>query len=187
MLRFVMTIFMLINAINAVAKDTELEFYHPFEGVEGLPVASIESSYTGECVQQSQRIKREDAWRCVAGGQTYDPCFIKPYGKKTQAFCPESPWSTQSVEIKLRHAAMDLAQASLDLSRTYPWVVELSTGEKCKAVDEGEMFDGLPIHYRCENQSILMGHLQRCKAEWSMLKREPNGQVDTVLISKAWF
>ncbi|WP_237759055.1 hypothetical protein [Legionella birminghamensis] len=182
-----MMFFIFINAITATAKDTELEFYHPFEGIEGVPAATVVSSYEGECWQQSQKIKREDAWRCAAEGKIFDPCFIKPFGKKSSAFCPGSPWSKQSVEIKLRNAVNESAQAALDISRTYPWVVELASGEKCLAVDEGSMYDGMPVHYQCEHQGILMGHLQRCKAEWSMLMHEQNGKVDTVPIVKAWF
>lgn len=41
-------------------------------------------------------------------------------------------------------------------SRTYPWAIELTNGEKCQAVESGESYDGLPLRYRCSGQTTLI-------------------------------
>ncbi|ASQ46497.1 hypothetical protein [Legionella clemsonensis] len=170
----------------AFAQDTELKLYRPFgEVVQQAPVV-IKEEVTGQCFQQSQRIKREDAWRCIAAGKVYDPCFIKPYGSHTEAVCPPSPWEGRSVKINLSSAVDNSQHTPLDMAETYPWGIELITGEKCQAVDGGGIYDNLPIHYQCDSDTVLLGHLQRCKTAWSILQRTPKG-ISTVLVARAWF
>ncbi|KTD06877.1 hypothetical protein [Legionella jamestowniensis] len=175
-----------MTSYAAFAQDTELKLYRPFgEAVQQAPVV-IKEEVTGQCFQQSQRIKREDAWRCIAAGKVYDPCFVKPYGSHREAVCPQSPWEGESVKISLSSAVDNSQHAPLNMAETYPWAIELITGEKCQAVDGGGIYDNLPIHYQCDTKAILLGRLQRCRTEWSILQRTPSG-VSTALVAKAWF
>lgn len=180
-------ILIVICPLSLFAQDTELKLYRPFG--EGLQQATpvIEERLEGQCLQQSQRIKREDAWHCVAQGKVYDPCFLKKYSSGLEVVCPQSPWDGKSVLIQLSAAPDDSQHIALDLSQAYPWAMELTTGEKCEAIDPGQTFDNLPLRYRCDTNHLLMGHLQRCKAEWTMLLQDSQGQVVTVSIKKAWF
>jgi hypothetical protein len=182
----VVILLMLFVSTALQAKDTELKLYRPFESVS-QSILDGQHALTGVCSQQSQRIKREDAWRCLAEGKVYDPCFIKQYGSHQQALCPQSPWSQEGVLLTLSSPVDNSQHAKLDMSRTYPWGIELVDGEKCLALDEGSYTEGLPIHYQCTNLTQLIGHLQRCKVEWTMLHKAMEGQVDTVVIAKAWF
>jgi len=177
---------LLLSNIAFAAEETQLEFYRPF-GNESEYQLVVGRHMVGECSQQSLHIKREDAWRCQAEGKTYDPCFMKEYGDHKAVICPQSPWNTTSVQIDLPRAADNSQHESLDMSQTYPWAVELDSGEKCQAIDEGRVFDGMPIHYQCDSQTVLLGHLQRCKTQWSILKQDVRGQINRVLIEKAWF
>ncbi|MGQ3890648.1 hypothetical protein [Legionella sp. CNM-4043-24] len=168
------------------AQDTELHLFRPFDKARVESVQS-QQAIDGECWQQSQRIKREDAWRCSAEGKVYDPCFIKTYGDHRQALCAQAPWLSSETLLTLANPADNSHHSALDMSRTYPWAMELSNGEQCLAVDEGHEIDNMPVRYICSNQAQLLGHLQRCKAEWSMLRRSADGQVDTVAIAQVWF
>ena len=103
-----------------------------------------------------------------------------------EALCPSSPWVGYGIQINLSSAADNSQHVRLDMSETYPWALELKTGEKCQAVDEGETYDGLKIHYHCNSQTVLIGSVQRCKAKWSILQKTTNG-VSTALVTKAWF
>lgn len=183
MLRAVILIFTIIMSFCLFAEDTELKLYRPFG--DEVPLI-IKQKIAGQCWQQSQRIKREDAWRCVAEGKVYDPCFVKLYGSRNEALCPQSPWVADSVQINLSTPVDNSQHVTLDMSEAYPWAVELTTGEKCQAVDEGESFDGLQVHYQCNSQTVLIGRVQRCEAKWSILQRTTKG-VSTALVAKAWF
>ncbi|MBA2711252.1 MAG: hypothetical protein H0U57_11750 [Tatlockia sp.] len=181
-MRSVVLIFMFMSSFFLFAKDTELKFYRPF--LHETPVEIIKKM-AGECWQQSERIKREDAWRCQAEEKVYDPCFINLQNPK-EALCPESPWSKHAALIHLTKTADNSLHSALDMAETLPWAVELTTGEKCQAIDKGEVYDGLEIRYHCNNQTQLFGRVQRCKSEWSILQRTASG-VTTGLMSKAWF
>lgn len=41
---------------------------------------------SGQCYEQSHIIIREDAWRCQAEGQLFDPCFVKAGSKKWKLY-----------------------------------------------------------------------------------------------------
>jgi len=176
----------LLASSSLYAQDTELNLFRPF-GKAAPQSDATSKAIEGECWQQSQRIKREDAWRCNANGAVHDPCFIKQYGDHRQALCAQAPWDSSTVLLNLANPADNTQHLELDMSQTYPWAVELQNGEKCLSVDEGSTADGLPIHYQCNNQAQLIGHLQRCKTEWTMLRRSGNGQVETVPIARVWF
>ena len=183
----VVMIFSLLGSLSLNAADTELKHYRPFGEDNPLVPLIIKEKHSGQCWQQSQKIKREDAWRCSADDKIYDPCFVKQYGLHQEAICPESPWVGASIQLDLPQAVDNTGHSPLDLSRTYPWAVLLTSGIKCQALDEGGLFDNLPIHYQCDNQTVLFGHLQRCKMPWTILQRGGEGTVETVAIEKAWF
>jgi rubredoxin len=168
------------------AADTELQLYRPFtETSKQLPIQII-AQKTGECFQQSKLIVREDAWRCSTEGMVYDPCFVKPNGSKMEAMCPGTPWTQQSIEITVPHPLDNTQHATLDMSQTYPWGIELMSGERCYAVEEATKYDDLPVHYRCNEHTVLIGHVQRCNALWKMLQHTSTG-ISTVELAKAWF
>lgn len=184
---YLLTILLWICSSTIYASETELLLYRPFgEATRHAPLIITEQR-VGQCWQQSQRIKREDAWRCMAEEQIYDPCFVNPFGSQTHAVCPLSPWRASSVQLNLASPLDNRQHSVLDMSEAYPWAIELTNGEQCQALDEGGVFDGLPIHYQCTNQNVLIGRVQRCKPTWSMLERQENGRVETVTIAKAWF
>lgn len=181
-------ILLLIVIINSslFAADTELQLYRPFTETTKQAPLKIVQQKIGECIQQSKLIVREDAWRCVTEGDTYDPCFVKPYGDKKTAVCPGNPWNEQSIEIRVSKPLDNSLHATLDMSQTFPWGIELVSGQKCYAVDEAIQYDNLPVHYRCDESTVLIGHVQRCNAMWKMLEHNSQG-ITTVELAKAWF
>ena len=166
---------------------TEIKFYRPFGAVVDQVEPKIIAHKQGMCSQQSTRIVREEAWRCVADGVTYDPCFVKPAGDKNKALCLESPWRDSAVLVITESPLETNNQKTLDVSTAYPWAVLLTTGEHCLSTDKDQMLDGSLVHYQCPGKTILFGHLQRCKNEWTILKQNRDGFISTVSIKKAWF
>lgn len=186
MWRKIKLLIIMVWPILLFAKDTERQLYRPFTETMKHPPAVVYTEKAGECAQQSLLIRREDAWRCIAEGKVYDPCFMKVYGTHHDVICPDFPWSGKSVKITVSTPLDNSQHRTLDMSRTYPWAVELATGEKCQAVDSNEIYDGLPVRYQCENDSKLFGYLQRCATTWKILQHSASG-VTTAKIKKAWF
>lgn len=186
MKRAVGWVLVMAASMPVFSEDTELNFYRPLNDTLKHPPIINAPTKTGDCWQQSKLIKREDAWRCKADGAVYDPCFVQLYGAHLEAICPESPWSNRGVKITVAAPLNNNHHEPLDMSRTLPWALELASGERCQAIDTNEQFDGLPVRYRCEQQSALIGHVQRCESMWKILQHAQN-KVDTVKIAKAWF
>lgn len=170
----------------AAANDTILKLYRPYGEATDQVMPKVKRSVIGDCFTQSHIIVREDAWRCEAEGKTYDPCFVKAGNNRMEAVCPQSPWVGDSVQIKAVTSLNNEQNIMLDMSRAYPWGMELSNGERCLAMQEKKQYEELPIRYRCTNKNLLIGHLQRCKTTWSMLEKTSQGIV-MVEIAKAWF
>lgn len=170
------------------AWETQLKLYRPFAETTKHPTPQIIKVLNGYCLQHSSKITREDAWRCMAGNQVYDPCFINTYGTKKQAICPLSPWFSDSVRIKFEKPLHGdgVRHESLDMSRHYPWAVKLPDGSACYAVEPGDFYEGLPVRYFCSQDKILIGDLRRCAAKWKILQKK-NQDVSIIEIKEAWF
>lgn len=184
MKREVALFFAILYSMTVFAEDTELSFYRP--DVTQQSTRAIVAKKSGTCTQQSQLIKREDAWRCTAENKTYDPCFVMASNSQSEAVCADSPWSDKVTLITITTPLDNKSHQPLDMSRTFPWAIELADGEKCKAIEATARYDGLPVHYRCDRNSELFGHVQRCEGMWKMLQHATNG-VETAKIAKAWF
>lgn len=182
-LLFLLSVYPLISFEN----PTELKFYRPFGAVVDQVVPKIIAQKPGTCLQQSKRIVREDAWRCVSDGGTYDPCFVNPVVDRNKALCMQSPWSGDAVLLNMSNTLTSNNQKILDISTAYPWAVLLTTGERCLSTDKDQILEGSPVHYQCSDHTILFGHLQRCREEWTILQQNQDGVMSTVSIKKAWF
>ncbi len=72
MLRGIVSIFIVMLPFCLFSQDTELKLYRPFGENNQLAPIVVKETIAGQCWQQSQRIKRQDAWRCSAQGKIYD-------------------------------------------------------------------------------------------------------------------
>lgn len=182
----VLFVLLFCGSFLAQADDTVLKLYRPYGDSIGQAAPIVKKTLPGQCVSQSRLILREDAWRCEAQGQIYDPCFVKAGANRTEALCPQSPWVGDSVQITVSTPLDNEKNVALDMSKAYPWAIELANGVRCMAIDTTEVFDQMPVRYQCTNKNRLMGYLQRCRNVWSMLAKTPEG-VETVELVKAWF
>jgi hypothetical protein len=185
-MRRVLLVALVLASHLAFGENTVLKLYRPFGEAQEQAIPKPVRSLSGQCLGQSLLNVREDAWRCQAEGKIFDPCFLKAVGPKTQVLCPKSPWAVESVAISVPSALNGAEHTSLDMSVALPWAVELVNGARCQAIESNEVFDGMPVHYRCSDNTILLGHLQRCKATWTMLEKTPKG-VETAIFKRAWF
>lgn len=176
-----------ITVEQAIAGDTLLKLYRPFTEMSQISQPeSFGAPHPGRCIGQSHLVQREDAWRCSDGRVTYDPCFLNPAGSQTSVLCPVAPWEKQAVVIQLTQRLDNSKHVALDMSRGYPWGIELSQGDKCLAIDTTQQYDNLPVRYVCQSRSVLFGHIQRCSPTWKVLQHNANG-VATITVARAWF
>lgn len=180
----VLLIVLIFYSFLAAADDTVLKLYRPFGNGADAPV--VTKKLQGRCDMQSHLILREDAWRCHAEGTTFDPCFTKTGMKQTSVVCPLSPWSTENIQINLASPLNNEDHQSLDMSRTFPWGIELVNGDRCQAVEQLEYYDSMPIRYHCQSNATLLGTIQRCNPEWSMLEKNATDILSRKL-RKVWF
>jgi hypothetical protein len=166
------------------ADDTVLKLYRPFAGEQGI--VADKKLMKGRCDAQSKLIIRDDAWRCQVEDKVFDPCFAKAGPKPMEVSCPLSPWTNEGVQISLSTPLNNEEHLPLDMSRTFPWAIELVNGEHCHAVEPGELYDSMPVRYRCTGESALVGTIQRCNPAWSMLEKTSNGVI-TMDLKQAWF
>ncbi len=175
-----------ILSFSSLARETLLSLYRPLTKGVNHPYVKITKEVKGTCLNQSALIFRQDAWQCQVEKKQYDPCFETQSLSPSQVVCISSPWATAGSLITtptpLRHGE----HAVLDMSRTYPWAVELSDGVKCMGINDNKVYDGAPIRYRCNDNSFLFGHLQRCATTWKILKHTEGGD-GLVSIERAWF
>lgn len=186
MWRDVVGFYFLFLPMVTMAAETEFRLYRPLTESTDQPEVIITSKTTGACWQQSKRIQREDAWHCIANDTEYDPCFVKPFGSKLQATCIQYPWSTEGIQITVSSALDNTQHILLDMSKVFPWAVVLTNGNTCYAIDSKGLDDGMPIRYRCDEKTVLVGDIQRCNNPWKTLQHDAVGYT-TVTIAKAWF
>jgi hypothetical protein len=186
MMQRVLIVLLCFCSFLASAGDTVLKLYRPFGEVIDQTAPLVKNVLKGQCDSQSLLILREDAWRCQSEGKIFDPCFVQLASNKMAVVCPQSPWTSDSVQIEVSTPLNNENHSTLDMSRVFPWAIELVNGEHCQGIESHELYDAMPVRYRCSNENVLIGYLQRCKAVWSMLEKTSNGVV-TVELSKAWF
>ncbi|PJD94664.1 MAG: hypothetical protein CK426_05855 [Legionella sp.] len=186
MRRSLLFLVLLLFSFMVQAEDTILKLYRPFGDDTENNKRIITRTLQGDCLSQSKYIVREDAWRCHAQGVVFDPCFVKAAPRQKNLLCPQSPWSNENVQIEVSSALNNEGHELLDMSRTFPWAIELIDGDKCQAIEAGEVYDSLPVRYRCASKNILIGRIQRCDPAWSMLEKTSQ-QVVTAQLKRAWF
>ncbi|KTD02885.1 hypothetical protein Lgee_0620 [Legionella geestiana] len=176
----------LLSVGVAFAADTDLMLYRPFGGGVLQQDPLVQKTLPGECVTQSMRLVREDAYRCVTAQGTFDPCFIKPTKDRLHAVCPASPWNGAAIDIMLTSAPAQSGQKPLDASTALPWAVELDGGEHCIAFETAITHEGSPLGYHCGGNVFLARHIQRCGKPWKILRIE-GGVAKDAIIDRVWF
>src|SRR3954449_750563 len=69
---------------------TKQRRYSPWDK-DGNPTLKKYSHGSAQCIGASSYTPRTDAWRCVSGTQTLDPCFASP--TDDEVFCVASPFA----------------------------------------------------------------------------------------------
>lgn len=174
---------LVFSGTAAFADETDPTLYQPFAKTPQQKELIVAGSLKGSCKKQSDTDKREDAWQCRAFGKTYDPCFKHPFSQNNELICPKSPWSNKAIKIVTHDQLDNSNHQELDMSKAYPWAIELTDGTHCLAKPSS---DPIQHNYKCQNKQTLSGKLMRCNPSWK-ITRNDNNATDMVHVKRAWF
>jgi hypothetical protein len=79
-----------LAAASPAHAATKVRHYSPWDS-DGNPVLKKYSHGSAECGSASRYTPRADAWRCVSGTLTLDPCFASP--TDDEVFCVATPFA----------------------------------------------------------------------------------------------
>lgn len=164
------------------AADTDVVLYRPFSQAPGQATLKSSSAIKGECLTHSRKSPRDDAWRCIAKGKIFDPCFVRTYVKRNQVVCPDAPWSERATTIELSEHLPQPEMHLLDTFKQQPWIIELSNGDKCFFnKKQGQ------TQFQCQQQGSIIGDIQRCKDTWQVQYQALNQQSEHTTINRVWY
>lgn len=121
--------------------------------VEGLTIAR---TVHGHCEPGSDSVPGP-TYRCFFGNFIEDPCWADAVVAGS-VLCMTQPWSTTLVRIYVTE--LEPSTYPVPKSLSYPWGVELTTGEKCVAVQGAhDEFRGRVVDYGCDGAYLHGGRV----------------------------
>lgn len=182
-------LFDLHAASATVPLVTEKRLYRAYGDVHQQTQASTALAPMSDayCDSTSLLSNRADVRRCHIGQVILDPCFVDADKPSQQLKCIQTPWSTEYRLLNNVAFLTAISEKQLDMSKDWPWGIELISGERCLRSTNSLKFQGQTIRYHCQNQEDLFGYIQHCKEPWSMLLKKRNGEVVSVALRRVWF
>jgi hypothetical protein len=175
--------------VASAAAPTKLERWTAFRAGAVAPGIHVLQRGRGSCVAGSRADPRADAWRCLVGSETLDPCFS---GLAGVVLCPDgTPYSRDAVEVRLtKPLPRARANPPGDPTRRPPWVIVTATGAYCyRVTGMSAEVAGKPITYGCAGASSIGGTPDRARAVWtvSLLPTGTSKRYVTVAVRAAWW
>lgn len=185
--------FLLASAICVdAAKQTQLLVFMPWTSTGLQHGFGITSRFRGLCWTRSIATNRPDAWRCTAGNDIYDPCFVRPeHGD--QVACAQTPFSRSLVFMRTSKPLVTERGAMLRWlqHKGEPWAVKLENGDKCALITGAtEVVEGKRLHYVCVRSGWIAGFPDRSAGTvWTVqvLADSAEKRLDTLRVTTAVF
>lgn len=150
-------------------------------GSGGAPAAGVTAHRSGTCFTSSITVAARSAYRCLAGNQLLDPCFVVPGHRQRAVDCYADPW-TGAVRLHLTKA---LPKPGAPLKIADPWAIRLADGTKCVvATGTSRLLHGVAMRYQCG--SATAGLTRDTGAHLMALVRDKSGSVRHVAVAATW-
>jgi hypothetical protein len=155
---------------------TVVKRYDPWTP-DGDPVLKRYLHGSAECTQASRVSSRQDAWRCVSGTTTLDPCFASPTDE--EVFCVKAPWARSG------HLLGALLEPDTHGASTAPdaWALRVR-GRRCKYIPGPATRRGAT--YRCGKRRFLFGQPKRSRPNWTIRIGSNRRNARRARIRTAW-
>ena len=150
---------------------------------------------TGICEPGSDALSSA-VYRCFSSHRVLDPCWRdhrRP--KPLTVICLLTPWANGVIQLTLKTNPGPTTGTSA--TRGEPWGIELTTGERCIALQGAHDTvnhngGGVPIDYSCGGTLVLLRGVDRSSATWTIRAartrpREPDVILGPRAIKVAWF
>ncbi|MHA7841318.1 MAG: hypothetical protein ACX932_05580 [Gammaproteobacteria bacterium] len=180
-----------VNRSKAVTQDTpsstQIQLYVPFEGQQLVKALSIKKQVRGLCVGSLVN-EHKGAWRCLSAGNVYDPCFKRPNSGYGVFACAQTPWDNQIILL----TATDYPNnnnKNTNLAKADPWAIELANHHQCILLTGATgLLHGLRMNYRCNDDSYVLGPLDKTKDLWqAKFHHMKTNKVTPVNVQTAWY
>ena len=185
LLRYALIVWVTLFMGQLWAKDTSLVLYRPFIKAQQSS-QFIRDKKQGECLTPSKILTRSNAWQCASGSTILDPCFVLNRSNGQVVICPDNPWAHHANQLVLKQSVILPADETQDISKDYPWAIELINGSRCIHDVSQESIDNIPVRYQCNDGAQLIGHIHRCNNEWQMLRVE-QGVTNEMVLTKVFY
>ena len=171
----------------SVPKGTQLQLYIPFEGSHLVKDLSIKKQVRGLCVG-SVVDERKGVWRCLSGGNVYDPCFKGPKNGYGIFACTKAPWDKNVVLLTATDYPKN-SNKNTNLKKMTPWAIELANHHQCILLTGARgLLNDLRMSYRCHEDSYVLGDLDKTKPFWQANFRSmKNDKILRVKVETAWY
>jgi hypothetical protein len=161
---------MALAACSSASAATQVVYAAPVNAsgdqVEGLTVAR---TVQGHCEAGSDSVPGP-TYRCFFGNFIEDPCWADA-AVAGSVLCMAQPWSKTVVRIDVNE--LEPSPSPVPKSLSYPWGVELTTGEKCIAFQGAhDSYRGRVVDYGCDGAylhsgRVLLRGMHRSRPLWS--------------------
>jgi hypothetical protein len=150
---------MVLAAASPAYAATKVRHYSPWDK-DGNPVLKKYSHGSADCAGPSRYTPRADAWRCVSGTLTFDPCFASPTGDD-EVFCVTSPFARRGY---LLGALIEPSDHGKSPARS-PWALQVGK-RRCTYLLPRKR-KGAPT-YRCGKRLFLYGRPSAKSKTWTI-------------------
>jgi len=138
---------------------TTLHVFSPWAGSIPAQGVRIDTTLAGTCTHGSQVLSRFDAWRCSAGGRSYDPCFANTRADVgAHVLCMTSPWEDATAIELTKPLPLGRANPDRNPERFAPWAMITAAHQECDRLT-GSLgrIAGLRVSYACAGSGLLLG------------------------------
>ncbi len=158
------------RASSAPSTPTRVLYVAPIDAngdlAEGFSVARTTH---GECHPGSDAVPGP-TYRCFTGNFIEDPCWADS-AVPGSVLCLTQPWAKSVTRVDVNE--LEPNNEPVPKSLSYPWGVELTTGEKCLAFQGAhDQYRGRVVDYGCNSAylhggRVLLRGMHRAKPQWS--------------------
>ena len=176
--RRVFPLALLVAAVAAVPAHaaTKVKRYDPWTS-DGNPKLNRYIHGSAECELASRISSRQDAWRCVSGTTTFDPCFQSPTDE--EVFCVKSPWA------RTGHLLGTLLEPGDHGASKAPDVWALRVRKRRCTYIAGKA-KRRRATYRCGKRRFLFGRPNRRRKTWTIRIGKNRRSARRARIRTAW-
>lgn len=181
-----------VTIARAGTVATNVILVRPVDGHSHLARGyTITKTVSGDCQPGSEVV--DGAYRCFGTDNlVYDPCWADlDHPSQPGVVCLIQPWSTTVVRMLLGGPPDAPVGSGGDPTSEPPWGVQLSTGQRCLAVQGShDSFGDQPVDYGCDGDLVLLRGFDEHGATWTVHTAHDNGGYTAgpvASVTAAWF